>query len=214
VTRAAEPAAGDAVGPRRRLWLVRHGETEGQSSIRFHGSNDVRLSDVGRAQVRALASLLAGVEFARVVHSPLLRAAESAAILAAACGIPAERLGADERLREISFGACEGMTEPEIAAAFPQFWASYRAGVVDTFPQGEPRSGFVARVHTAIRELAAPPWRGDVLVVSHRGTTRQALRALLEVPAGARDDFGVELASVTTLADDGGWRLEGLGLLP
>ena len=45
----------------RRLWLVRHGETEGQSSIRYHGANDVPLSDVGRQQIRALLPLLAGI---------------------------------------------------------------------------------------------------------------------------------------------------------
>ena len=198
----------------RRLWLVRHGETEGQSSIRFHGRNDVRLSDLGRAQIRALAPLLAGVEFARVVHSPLLRAAESAAILATACGVPTARVQAEERLREISFGACEGMTEAEIEAAFPDFWRSYRGGGTDTFPAGEPRPTFVARVQGAIRELAATEWSGDLLVVSHRGTTRQALRALLAVPAGQPDEFGVELGSVSTVREEGGWRLEALGLLP
>lgn len=202
-----------AVGP-RRLWLVRHGETEGQSSVRFHGSNDVRLADAGRAQIRALAPLLAEVSFARIVHSPLARAAESAAILAAACGVPASALHADARLREISFGACEGMTEHEIAAAFPEFWRSWREGTADTFPDGEPRALFAARVHAAVRELAAAPWQGDLLVVAHRGTVRQALRALLRVPAGQQDEFGVALGSVTTLRDEGGWQLEALGLLP
>lgn len=198
----------------RRLWLVRHGETEGQSSIRFHGRNDVRLSDAGRAQIRALAPLLAGVEFARVVHSPLLRAAESAAILAGLCAVPAERLQAEERLREISFGACEGMTAAEIAAAFPDFWRAYQAGAIDTFPEGEPRQAFAARVQAAVHELSASPWHGDLLVVAHRGTVRQALRALLGVRHGGKDPFGVELGSLTTVREDGGWQLEALGLLP
>lgn len=199
----------------RRLWLVRHGETEGQSSIRFHGSNDVRLSGAGRAQMRALAPLLADIAFARVVHSPLARAAESASILAAACGVPAAALHADARLREISFGACEGMTEPEIAAAFPAFWREWRAGASESFPDGEPRASFAARVQAAVHELAAAPWQGDLLVVAHRGTVRQALRALLRVPAGGRDEFGVALGSVTTLCSERDvWQLEALGLLP
>ena len=200
----------------RRLWLVRHGETEGQSSIRFHGRNDVRLSDQGRAQIRALAPLLQHVAFARIVHSPLQRAAESAAILAAVCGVEQAPRHVEERLREISFGACEGMTEAEIERAFPGFLASHRAGHVDGFPDGEPRSTFAARVAAAMLELAREPWHGDVLVVSHRGTVRQALRALLRVPVGAPDTFGVELASVSVLAGDvaGDWHLEALGLLP
>ena len=39
----------------RRIVMVRHGETEGQSSVRFHGSADVALNDEGRAQLRETA---------------------------------------------------------------------------------------------------------------------------------------------------------------
>jgi len=186
-----------AGSPERRLWLVRHGETEGQSSVRFHGSNDVALSDEGRAQIRALAPWLAGVDFARVVHSPLARAAESAAILAEACGVPARRLAADPRLREISFGACEGLTAEEIAVRFPEFWRAHQAGATAGFPDGEPRAAFAARVAEAVQELARDDWHGDLLVVGHRGTVRQTLRTLLAVPHGVKDPFGVELGSLT-----------------
>ena len=203
----------------RRLWLVRHGETEGQSSIRFHGSNDMALSDVGREQVRALAPLLRSVPFTRIVHSPQRRAAESAAILAAAAGLQAV-LHVEPRLREICFGACEGMTGDEIAAAFPAFWAARAAGQAIDFPNGEPRAQFAARVTAAIDELAAAHQSGDLLIVAHRGTVRHALRSLLAVPPTAADEFGVALASVTVLradATDGvatPWQLEALGLLP
>lgn len=198
----------------RRLWLVRHGETEGQSSVRFHGRNDVRLSDEGRAQIRALAPWLHGVAFARVVHSPLQRAAETARMLAAACGLPPELLAADERLREISFGDCEGMTAEEIAAAFPEFWRDHRAGLTEGFPGGERRADFAARVAAATQDLVRQPWSGDLLVVGHRGTVRQTVRSLLEVPAGLKDPFGVELGSLTILRQAGGWHLDLIGALP
>jgi probable phosphoglycerate mutase len=208
------PRAGS---PERRLWLVRHGETEGQSSIRFHGSNDVALSDEGRAQIRALAPWLAGVDFARIVHSPLRRAAESAAILAASCGVGARRLVAEHRLREISFGACEGLTAAEIEARFPEFWRAHQAGATDGFPDGEPRALFAARVAEAVQELARQDWGDDLLVVGHRGTVRQALRTLLAVPHGVKDPFGVELGSLTVLRQSGlpgSWQIDLLGALP
>lgn len=199
----------------RRLWLVRHGETEGQSSVRYHGSNDVPLSDLGRAQIRALAPMLRDVPFARVVHSPLVRAAESAAILAELCGIRAERCVADERLREICFGRCEGLTAEEIAARFPEFWAQQRAGTADGFPGGEPRSAFRARVAAAVAEWAAAEWRSDLLLVAHRGIVRHALPALLGPAVGEPPEFGVPLASLTVLrAGDTNWQLERLGALP
>jgi broad specificity phosphatase PhoE len=203
-----------SVGPsERRIWLVRHGETEGQSSVRFHGHNDVRLSEHGRAQIRALGAWLHGVEFAHVVHSPLLRAAESAAILAEHCGVR-ERLRADERLREISFGACEGMTAAEIEAAFPEFWRAHTAGTAIGFPGGELRAHFAARVGACVLDLAREAWTGDLLVVAHRGSVRQALRALLRVPTGVVDPFGVELGSLSILRQAGGWQLDLIGALP
>ncbi len=198
----------------RRLWLVRHGETAGQSSIRYHGRNDVPLSDEGRGQIRALAPWLHGVEFERVVHSPLSRAAESAAILGGLCNQPGHRLAADERLREISFGACEGLTREEIAAAFPDFWRAHEAGATEGFPDGERRADFAARVGEWTREFVAQPWQGDVLVVAHRGTVRQILRALFGLPSTALDPFQVELASLSIARQAGEWQLDLLGALP
>lgn len=201
----------------RRLWLVRHGETEGQSSIRYHGANDVPLSDVGRQQIRALQPLLAGVPFTQVIHSPLSRAAESASILAdglreSGVVIDAELLRADERLREISFGACEGMTREEIDASFPTFWADHSAGQTDRFPEGELRTEFTARVEAAVTDFAASNWQGDALLVAHRGVVRQAIVALLGDPDVSQGAYGVELASLSVLRQTAkGWQLELLG---
>ena len=207
--------SGAAVDPAaRRIWLVRHGETTGQSSIRYHGSNDVPLSDHGREQIRALAPWLAGASFTRVLHSPLQRAAESAAILGERLGLSDGLLCADERLREISFGHCEGLTREEIDAAFPGFWRAYRAGETDCFPGGEPRAAFASRVAGAFAELLATPWTGDLLVVAHRGIVRQGLCVLLGAAGHGPDPFGVALGSLSVLREDGGWQLELLGAVP
>jgi broad specificity phosphatase PhoE len=203
----------------RRLWLVRHGETEGQSSIRYHGANDVPLSDVGRQQIRALLPLLAGVPFAQVVHSPLSRAAESAAILVgglreSGVAMPTEFLRADERLRELSFGACEGLTREEIHAAFPTFWADHEAGKTERFPEGELRSQFSARVSAAVADFAAADWQGDALLVAHRGVVRQAIVHLLDESAAPKNAYAVELASLSVLRQtEKAWSLELFGMV-
>ena len=65
-----------------RFILVRHGETEGESSIRYHGRTDVALSELGRDQMRrvrrAIETSHGGANFARVFSSPLVRASEGA----------------------------------------------------------------------------------------------------------------------------------------
>lgn len=181
----------------RRFLLVRHGETEGASSVRYHGSNDVPLSDLGRAQVRGLLPLLSPVRPALVVCSPLSRAAESAAILAAGCGWQQPQPRVLPELRELSFGDCEGLTAGEIEAAFPDFWHAHREGRSSSFPGGETFATFAARVRSALRSLCDTMPSGDVVVVAHRGTVRQALRFLLGVADTAPDQFGVDLDSLS-----------------
>ena len=56
-----------------RLTLVRHGETVGQSSIRYYGATDIELSDLGREQVRRARDRLAGQAFEVVGASSLSR---------------------------------------------------------------------------------------------------------------------------------------------
>lgn len=197
-----------------RLWLLRHGETEGLSSIRYHGRNDVPLSDLGRAQIRAAARLLHGLDPVVVVHSPLQRAAESARIVAASCGFAPSLLVADPRLQEISFGDCEGLTAEEIAQRYPDFWREHRRGGADAFPGGESRRSFAARVAAAIGELITRFPGGDVVVVAHRGIVRHALRTLLGLDAHVADPFAVRLGSLSVVRRDPPWQIEALDLVP
>lgn len=195
----------------RRLHLVRHGDTVGESSVRYHGSNDVPLSDTGRAQVASLVPLLQGVAPVAVVHSPLVRAVESASILGRGCGWDAERFESFDSFREIHFGACEGMTAAEIAAAHPEFWAAHQRGEASGFPGGEPLERFAQRVAEGFHELLERHPRGDLVVVAHRGIVRWGLRTLLQDPAL---DHGVRLASLTVLRHGPRWDLEHLDLAP
>lgn len=195
----------------RRLYLVRHGETVGESSIRYHGSNDVALSDRGRAQVAHLVPLLAAVDPVAVVHSPLVRAVESAQILGTGCGWDPARFRASDAFREIHFGVCEGMTAGEIAAAHPEFWAAHQCGAAPGFPEGEPHAAFAQRVALGFREVLQRHPHGDLVVVAHRGIVRWGLRTLLEDP---KCDHGVRLASLTVLCHEGSWHVEHLDIAP
>jgi broad specificity phosphatase PhoE len=199
-----------------RVWLVRHGETTGQSSIRYHGRNDVPLSDAGRDQIRALAPLLKGLKPALLVHSPLSRAAESAQILMQEAQIRPVRLQSDERLREISFGDCEGMTVEEIAAAHPEFWARHQRGEEDAFPGGESRTAFRARIAATVSGWSEAHPGEDVVIVAHRGIVRTGLRTLLGMPVDPDDPFGVRLGSLSVVRREaaGPWRLEVCDLVP
>jgi broad specificity phosphatase PhoE len=161
----------------RRLVLIRHGETVGDSSVRFHGSNDVELSDEGRALMREVARGLRGEVFDLVLASPLRRSWEAASIVVG--GAPV-RLEHD--FREIHFGRWEGMTKQEIEASDPVLFESWQEkGTGFDFPGGERRAEFQARVLRGLERLEQSG-ATSALVVVHKGTIRSIAARLLGTP--------------------------------
>jgi probable phosphoglycerate mutase len=162
--------------------LARHGETEWNLAGRWQGGTDVRLSDAGRAQARALGEKLRGLAPApvRIHASDLDRAVETATIVAEVLGLPAPRR--EPRLRERGFGCFEGLTREECAVQYPEAWARYLADRRSTPPGAEAQELIVERVLAAMHEIAvAAAGAGAHLVVSHGGAIRAFARAALGV---------------------------------
>ena len=195
-----------------RLILVRHGETEGESSIRYHGRTDVALSELGRDQMRrarrAIETNHGGINFARVFSSPLVRASEGARIVA---GNSAPLVTIDE-FAEVHFGLFEGLTADEIRERYPDEFARWNADRLApsyTYPEGESRADFTNRVERGLERMLAL-WTArdnDALLVAHRGVIRAIVRKL------TRREPIVELGSIHILRFDGGWHAEVLDLL-
>ena len=185
----------------RRIVLIRHGETDGQSSVRFHGSSDVALSAEGADQMRTIAGQLGDEPIDLVVASPLRRAWRSAWI--AGRGAPV-RLEAD--FREVHFGRWEGLTKEEIEAADPVLYEDWQNGADGfEYPGGEPRAEFRERVEKGLERLLAAPVR-SALVVAHKGVIRTIVQTLTgEAPAEENLELGggVEVSR----RHDGTWML-------
>jgi broad specificity phosphatase PhoE len=148
----------------RRIVLLRHGETVGNSSTRFHGSGDVALSDEGRQHMREAAHAMRREVFDLVVASPLRRSWEGATI--AAGGAPV-RLEPD--FREIHFGRWEGLTMEEIEAADPALAGEWKAKAEGfEYPGGELRATFRERVLRGLDRLDQSG-ASSVLAVVHKG---------------------------------------------
>jgi broad specificity phosphatase PhoE len=169
-----------------RLYLVRHGATPLTAEDRFSGSENIHLSDEGRAQVNRLARRLTDDKIEAIYTSPLDRTLETANILARPHGlVPSARDG----LREISHGHWESLTRKEVEERFP---AEYTAWEEDPFtfaPEGgESGIGVLARALPVIRELVVDHKEKNILVVSHKATLRLILSSLLGFDArGYRD---------------------------
>lgn len=184
-----------------RILLVRHGETEGESSIRYHGATDVALSEHGREQMRRVRRSLPDEAIDAVVASPLARAWEGARIV-----WPGAPVLLEEAFREVDFGRWEGLTAEEIEALDPPLYREWREAAGDfRFPGGERRSDFRARVVTGLERLLARRFRSP-LVVAHKGVVRTITEHLT---GEALPDPDPELGSLVRLSriGDGRWGL-------
>lgn len=103
--------------------------------------------------------------------SPLLRARQTAAVVAEAIGVAVTIL---DDLIESDRGTWEGQSVAQIAAASPELHAAFEAGAEDfAFPDGESLLDQVERTRKALNVVASGP--GPALVVAHAGTIRGAL---------------------------------------
>jgi probable phosphoglycerate mutase len=169
-----------------RLYLARHGATQLTAEDRFSGAIGVELSDEGRRQAARLGARLADEGLVAVYSSPLSRAAETAQLVAGACGlVPVLRDG----LREISHGRWEGLTRREVESRLGDEYAAWEEDPFTFAPEGgESGVAVLARALPVVREVVTTHRGGRVLVVSHKATLRLLISSLLGFDArGYRD---------------------------
>ena len=100
--------------PTRPILVLRHGQSEWNAVKRWQGAADIPLNDLGRRQAIETAERLAtlGLAIAGMWSSDLVRAHETASIIATRLGV--EAVTTDDRLREAHAGEWQGMTPDEI----------------------------------------------------------------------------------------------------
>jgi broad specificity phosphatase PhoE len=188
----------------KRLTLVRHGETTGQSSIRYYGITDVPLSEVGRSQMRCVGDALRAHRFDAVFTSRLCRSVEAAALITGA-GTPARALTAFD---EVNFGRWEGWTREEIAERDPDQYAAWqRDGAGFCYPGGDSRAAFHDRVAAGLAALLREEDGTSWLLVLHKGVIAVILTELLALSPRERADLAIDLGSIHMInQSQAGWQ--------
>lgn len=158
--------------------LIRHGETVANEEGRWQGHQDGLLNAAGREQAARLGGLLPTID--ALYSSPLSRAADTAAAIADNQGL---EVRLEPGLKEIGFGAWEGMTKPEIAAAFPDDYMAFRNGSDrERGGNGETFEGVRRRMAVSLGNIAKRHPGEQVGVVSHGGATRAWVTDVLGIP--------------------------------
>ena len=161
------------------ILLARHGETDDNvPPQRVQGWIDVPLNEQGRVQARALAAAVRPRGLAALYSSHLVRARETAEIVADELGL---EVVVDERLAESRRGDWEGRLLEEIEQEAPELWAAWRRGGAEfRFPHGESLAEHADRVAAALADVRAGPM--PALCICHGGTIRCAFA--LDHPRG------------------------------
>jgi len=181
----------------QRLTLVRHGETEGESSIRYYGRTDVPLSQLGRMQMERVRAALISQRFAVVYSSTLSRSTEAARIISDGALAVTPLAG----FNEIDFGQWEGLTAEEIQVQQPALYAQWQAKGADfVYPGGESRTDFEARVVRTLHEVLTQARAGDLLFVLHKGVIRCIVAELLGLDEERHRGLVAALGSIHVLA--------------
>lgn len=169
------------------LYVARHGETAWTLSGQHTGLTDVPLTLRGEQEALRLGERLSGLTFARVLTSPLQRAARTCEL--AGFGPAAEE---DRDLVEWDYGRYEGRTSADIHAENPG-WKLFRDGC----PGGETPDQIGARADRVVRAVRAV--QGDVLLFSSGHILRVLAARWLGLEPGAARLFLLSTGSVSEL---------------
>ncbi|MGB3329032.1 MAG: histidine phosphatase family protein [Thermomicrobiales bacterium] len=180
------------------LYLVRHGQTEGNAKHLFIGSTDLPLDPLGERQAVEVGDRFASIAIDALISSPMLRARQTAAELARSTGLDPVIV---EGLSEIDFGTIEGLTIAQVLEQFPEMRAKMDdiANVDLQWPEGESRVTFNDRVLTSFLGILERYVNQTVAVVCHGGVIGSFVA---QVAGGSPSDFmkyAVQNCSITHL---------------
>ncbi len=142
-----------------RLLLLRHAQSTWNAEGRWQGHADPPLSPEGKQTAKAAAPQYSHIS--RVVSSPLVRATETAEIIAESSGT--SHIATHPGLTERDLGEWTGLTRSEVEERWPGYLSGHK------WPESaETTEAFRKRVLEAIHSIAGE-FEEDVLVVAHAG---------------------------------------------
>ena len=144
-----------------KLYVTRHGETEYSLKGVVCGTTDCPLTDFGRQQALSLAEEIRGkgIKIDMIYSSPLIRAKETAEVLAAKISVP---IVVDERLREQDCGGFEGKAKRD-----DKRFSNARFHFANSLDGGESTLQLAQRVYNFLDELLDEKLDKAALIVGH-----------------------------------------------
>jgi broad specificity phosphatase PhoE len=184
---------------KKRLLLIRHGQSQANCEGRVQGWLDSPLSELGHLQSESLSRrLTAEYQVDRIFSSPLSRASETAVHLG--CSLQTSITYNDD-LKERGLGTLTGLTKSEIESQFPEVDWAWKNNLPRPPIHGiEMDEAFHNRVDRALAAvLTQTEVEMTVAVVSHGGTLNKILQLCLALPQSGPSTFSFKNTSLTVI---------------
>ena len=153
------------------IYLVRHGESEANTNMRFCGITDVDLTEEGALQAAKAGKKLKNKTINQIFSSPLKRAKYTAEIIADEIGFNKKDIIFENCLTEVNFGIFENLTWEEIVKQYAdesEGWIEFKHKY--KFPKGEGYDDIILRISDFMDNIP-----DNSLVATHFGVIQAIL---------------------------------------
>lgn len=179
------------------IYLIRHGECAGNAEERFRGRTDFPLNEIGLLQAEAIAKQLADKPLDFVFSSPLLRATQTAELVAQAHSLPVTIC---EGFNNMCIGIWENRLKREIIEQYPNEWKLWLERPEELHIQNAETCDDVRnRMFTELESIVKKHEGANIAVVSHRGSLKPLIAATLNIPRPYMWKIYLDNAAYSTL---------------
>ena len=187
------------------IYFVRHGETVLTPTRKFSGTGalDPELMQDGLDQAELVAEEVVKLGAEVLIASPLNRTRQTAEAIARTTGL---EIIFDEAWFELSFGSWDGKSIEEVKEQEPDAYQAWLNSTAYAPGGGESWDQATVRIEEALEKLVAEYPGKKIIVVTHNGVIKTAVRLAIGAPAEAVfhvDAAPCSISSISIWPSDG-----------
>ena len=181
----------------KKLYLIRHGESEWNILSKVQGQSNARLTKKGIEQATKAAKRLSEEKIDAIYSSDLDRAYDTAKIIADKLNLKVKKL---QELREIRFGVWEGLTSSEIQDKYKNehvIWMTEPHKL--ELPQAEKLIDVQERMLKSVNEIMRDNEDKNVLIVSHGSAIKALILGILDIDLSGYNKISIGNVGLTII---------------
>lgn len=155
--------------PKKRIFLVRHSQTDFNKRGLFSGQIETKLTSKGIKQAEKIKEFFYDKKIDKIYCSPLERTKKTAKII-----FGNKKFIYSDLLKEIDVGFCGGKTNKQVKNEFPKI--KRKNGSIISYPGGESHHDLKKRISSFLKN----PKEREIAIVAHESVNRMILSLFLK----------------------------------